>query len=63
MIQAMQILQLPALDLEARIEQELTENPFLEVAENETEEGEGEDSEASDTPGGESTEAAAERGG
>ncbi|MCK6446286.1 MAG: RNA polymerase factor sigma-54 [Planctomycetes bacterium] len=33
MIQAMQILQLPALDLEERIEQELTENPFLELAE------------------------------
>jgi RNA polymerase sigma-54 factor len=33
MIQAMQILQLPALDLEERIEQELIENPFLEVAE------------------------------
>jgi RNA polymerase sigma-54 factor len=34
MIQAMQILQLPLLDLEARIEQELTENPFLEREEN-----------------------------
>ncbi|MBI5432227.1 MAG: RNA polymerase factor sigma-54 [Planctomycetes bacterium] len=33
MIQAMQILQLPAIDLEERIEQELTENPFLELAE------------------------------
>ncbi|MCE9594936.1 MAG: RNA polymerase factor sigma-54 [Planctomycetes bacterium] len=33
MIQAMQILQLPALELEERIEQELTENPFLELAE------------------------------
>jgi RNA polymerase sigma-54 factor len=33
MIQAMQILQLPALDLEERIEQELIENPFLEVVE------------------------------
>jgi RNA polymerase sigma-54 factor len=33
MIQAMQILQLPAMELEERIEQELTENPFLEVAE------------------------------
>ena len=33
MIQAMQILQLPGLDLEERIEQELTENPFLEVEE------------------------------
>lgn len=33
MIQAMQILQLPALDLSERIDQELGENPFLEVAE------------------------------
>jgi RNA polymerase sigma-54 factor len=30
MIQAMQILQLPAMELEDRIEQELTENPLLE---------------------------------
>jgi RNA polymerase sigma-54 factor len=33
LIQAMQILQLPLLDLQGRIEQELLENPFLEVAE------------------------------
>ena len=33
MIQAMQILQLPALDLEERIQQELVENPFLELEE------------------------------
>jgi len=33
MIQAMQILQLPSLDLEARIQQELVENPFLEIDE------------------------------
>ena len=33
MIQAMQILQLPLLDLSERIEQELMENPFLEVVE------------------------------
>jgi len=33
MIQAMQILQLPTLDLSERIEQELVENPFLEKAE------------------------------
>ena len=44
MIQAMQILQLPLLDLEARIEQELTENPCLEreeakESENATDEG------------------------
>ena len=32
MIQAMQILQLSSLDLEERIEQEMVENPFLEVA-------------------------------
>ena len=37
MIQAMQILQLPLLDLEARVEQELVENPFLERAEPEPE--------------------------
>ena len=43
MIQAMQILQLPSLDLEERIEQELTENPFLERTEGqETQEGEAE---------------------
>lgn len=33
MIQAMQILQLPTLDLAARIEKELEENPFLEMNE------------------------------
>lgn len=37
MIQAMQILQLSSLDLVGRIEQELMENPFLEVAEREQE--------------------------
>jgi len=37
MIQAMQILQLSSLDLEGRVEQELMENPFLEVAEVELE--------------------------
>ena len=40
MIQAMQILQLSSLDLEERIEQELLENPFLELS----------DPEASDEP-------------
>ncbi len=41
MIQAMQILQLSSLELEERIEQEITENPFLEVKEaGEGEEGE-----------------------
>jgi RNA polymerase sigma-54 factor len=39
MIQAMQILQLSAVDLQERIEQELTENPFLEVVEPEPPEG------------------------
>jgi RNA polymerase sigma-54 factor len=33
LIQAMQVLQLPLLDLQGRIEQELLENPFLEIAE------------------------------
>lgn len=42
MIQAMQILQLSALELSERIEQELTENPFLEIKEaGEGEGGEG----------------------
>ena len=45
MIQAMQILQLPALDLEGRIEQELVENPFLEQVEAE---GESEDADWKD---------------
>jgi len=40
MIQAMQILQLATLDLSDRIEQELTENPFLEVVEKTDEAGE-----------------------
>ena len=40
MIQAMQILQLSALDLEARIADELLENPFLEVSEDSDGEGE-----------------------
>lgn len=44
MIQAMQILQLSSLDLEERIEQELVENPFLEVADpNSSESGTGDD--------------------
>ena len=45
MIQAMQILQLPALDLLDRIEQELTENPFLEQVEPD---GKSEDGQPSD---------------
>ena len=41
MIQAMQILQLPALDLEERIDQELSENPVLERVENVAERADG----------------------
>ena len=41
MIQAMQILQLSALDLEERVAEELIENPFLEVDEERTETEEG----------------------
>ncbi len=48
MIQAMQILQLPALELEGRIEQELTENPFLEPVENESDGEEERPAEATD---------------
>jgi len=46
MIQAMQILQLSSLELEERVEQELTENPFLELKEpgQEGEKVEGEES-------------------
>ena len=47
MIQAMQILQLSALDLQDRISQELLENPFLEVNENA---GEADDSSPKDEP-------------
>jgi len=36
MIQSMEILQLPSLDLQERIEAELEENPVLEVAEPES---------------------------
>jgi len=39
MIQAMQVLQLPLLELSERIEQELVENPFLEVVEPERDDG------------------------
>ncbi len=41
MIQAMQILQLSSLDLEERVEQEMVENPFLEVVEPEPTEEDG----------------------
>jgi RNA polymerase sigma-54 factor len=50
MIQAMQILQLSALDLEARIDQELEENPFLEQGEEETEGGDGASQETASQP-------------
>jgi len=39
MIQSMEILQLPLMALEERIEQELTNNPVLEMRENEGEPG------------------------
>jgi RNA polymerase sigma-54 factor len=48
MIQAMQILQLSGLDLMERVEQELSENPFLEQVENEAREEE-------EAPGGPGT--------
>jgi RNA polymerase sigma-54 factor len=51
MIQAMQILQLPSLDLEARIEQELVENPFLEVSEPEAQAENGQDTGATTDSG------------
>jgi RNA polymerase sigma-54 factor len=54
MIQAMQILQLPSLDLSDRIEQELTENPFLEVVEPTEEPGEKSEEPAADPDGIES---------
>src|SRR5262245_12033559 len=53
MIQAMQILQLSSLELEERVEQELTENPFLEVKEA----GQSEDGEKSPEESGPSLEA------
>ncbi|MFT7677925.1 MAG: RNA polymerase sigma-54 factor [Planctomycetota bacterium] len=49
MIQAMQILQLGALDLQERIEQELVENPFLERPEPEGDEGRAGDKGADDS--------------
>src|SRR5712692_10527096 len=39
MIQSMEILQLPIMALQERIQQELQENPVLELKENTTEEG------------------------
>lgn len=48
MIQSMEILQLPMLALEERIEQEMSENPLLEASEREAEQNE--DSSNDDTP-------------
>src|SRR5438270_12278379 len=51
MIQSMEILQLPIMALQERIQQELQENPVLELKD--TEDGpaaEGEDPEATDAP-------------
>lgn len=48
MIQAMQILQMPALDLEQRIQQELVENPFLELEDSAPESGESGDKDGLD---------------
>lgn len=50
MIQAMQILQLSSLDLEDRIQQELVENPFLELAEPGSSEGGAADDENPEAP-------------
>jgi RNA polymerase sigma-54 factor len=49
MIQAMQILQLSSLDLEARVDEELIENPFLEVEEQTAENEEPQQEEMTDT--------------
>ncbi|MEM1449681.1 MAG: RNA polymerase factor sigma-54 [Planctomycetota bacterium] len=57
MIQAMQILQLPLLDLSERIEQELTENPFLEVVE-----PDGESAGSSESSGSDGADAGSETG-
>jgi len=55
MIQAMQILQLSSLDLEARVAEELIENPFLEVKEpsdaDETEARDDQEADATDLEG------------
>ena len=60
MIQAMQILQLPGLALEERIEQELTENPCLEIRQDGEGEGEaGSEAESEAAPEGEAAEAKA----
>ncbi len=46
MIQSMEILQLPIIALQERIEQEMNENPMLEIEEQETRLGEEEDEQA-----------------
>ena len=58
MIQAMQVLQLPLLELSERIEQELTENPFLEVVEPD---GDAANADGSDSADGGGPEARVER--
>lgn len=45
MIQSMEILQLPIIDLQAKIEKELQENPFLELKEKHGEQDEGTEAE------------------
>src|SRR5438477_11886499 len=49
MIQSMEILQLPIMALQERIQQELQENPVLEVKEEPTEEQEQPEEEAAET--------------
>lgn len=49
MIQSMEILQLPLMALQERIDQELSENPVLELAEPEAEDAEDADAETLDT--------------
>ncbi len=63
MIQAMQILQLPAHDLEERIEQELIENPLLEQTEKAKEEEAGAEGVLSDPRGEEGAAPTAEQRG
>lgn len=60
MIQAMQILQLPLLELSERIEQELMDNPFLEVTETGAD-GESVDAEGASASDGDGSRDGAER--
>jgi RNA polymerase sigma-54 factor len=62
MIQAMQILQLSAVDLQDRIQQELVENPFLEVVDTAPEKPEAR-TEAAESENGRDAEAEAETAG